>query len=247
MNIPNVKIGINRQPIKEYPSGSGKVIYMEDGDNFEFLLHNPSTVSVGALIYVNNQKMSNVYLIINPGQSYWLDCNPDNKRKFHFTEYSVKNTKQNQEAIADNGLIRVEFYDEKISQYQHWRNPIMSEPGWTGYFENQPDTYKYNTDYMSSTGNLMNMKDNLSNVYGEVCCNYSNDINTGRIDYAGKSNQHFETLEIDLNVYPSHTYYYKIFPKNNKVHTSDIKQYCTGCGRKRKKNENFCPSCGNKF
>ena len=257
MNIPNVKIGRNRHPIREYQEGSGKVVYLKNGDNFEFLLHNPSSITVGALIYVNNNKIAEQVLVLHPGQSLWLDCNPISKKKFHFTEYEVKNTKSNLDAIADNGLIKVEFFNETvISQIGPlWTDPVMTYPHWDKQFygnTGEPPVHFYSQNNMSigdmseplkATMDFFPVDNSLQSRRVK-----SKSVKTGRVDFQGESNQNFTQVEVDLEQYPAYTYYYKILPESTKqLHASDIKQYCTGCGKKRKKKENFCPSCGNKF
>ena len=71
---------------------------------------------------------------------------------------------------------------------------------------------------------------------------------TGRIEQGSQSNQDFVEGSGEFNYYATHTVKYKILPVSKKpVSTRELREYCSGCGRRRRKNENFCPSCGRRF
>jgi len=73
-------------------------------------------------------------------------------------------------------------------------------------------------------------------------------IETGRVEKGEKSNQDFTNSYEQFYYHTSHTIKFKIQPSSTKnVSVEEIRQYCTECGTKMKKNYKFCPSCGNKL
>ena len=73
-------------------------------------------------------------------------------------------------------------------------------------------------------------------------------IETGRIKEGEKSKQKFENSYEEFNYNSSHEISLKILPLGNKNKTTEeIRQHCTECGVRVKKNFKFCPSCGNKI
>jgi hypothetical protein len=76
----------------------------------------------------------------------------------------------------------------------------------------------------------------------------SNSIETGRVEKGEQSNQNFTNSYEQFNYHTSHTIEFKIQPTSTKnINVEEIRQYCTECGTKTKKNYKFCPSCGNKL
>ena len=68
---------------------------------------------------------------------------------------------------------------------------------------------------------------------------------TGRVERGRESNQDFHNVNEEFNSWYDHSVEYHILPISKKQLTiQDIKKYCGQCGRRRRKNENFCPSCG---
>jgi len=256
---PEVKIGINHQPVKEYENRDNKnsrLVHLSNDDNFEILLYNPLTKTVGVKIELNGSILCNSYIVLQPGQSFWLDSNPDTHKKFHFTEYTVEANKDNLEAIADNGKVKVEFYTEyekpmPISN-QIWVNPIIYD------LPTGTDPYWYttcaDTAYMDSnyTGHVKSIN-TASNYFTDISDSNFNmqSLNnkkfTGRINYKNDSSQRFSKIDINFNMYPEHTIEFQILPKANQILATEIKSYCSNCGRRARKNENFCPKCGNKL
>lgn len=280
--IPEVKIGINHQPIKEYnerDNANSRIVHMNNGDNFEILLYNPLDVTVGVSVELNGNLLTNSRLILYPGQSFWLDGHPETHKKFHFTEYTVDVNKPNMDAIANNGKIKIEFYKE-IKEYKtiQFNKPYRWYPN---YYENPFNTPDINWDFynvnntggtnkvgtlrndvtqtqfycstMASNNQLVDMSDGhacMDALYNDVELSKSSapkqDV-TGRIDFKGDSNQRFSDIEIDLESFPSYTSYYRILPKSKQILATEIKNYCSKCGRRARKGEIYCPSCGNKL
>lgn len=74
------------------------------------------------------------------------------------------------------------------------------------------------------------------------------DIETGRVEKGSRSDQTFKADYTKFEYTYSWKSEWKLLPESRKEITSDdIIVYCTKCGRKRRKGENFCPADGNKF
>lgn len=106
-------IAIAKSICKEYSTSSySRVVYLENGQEFQIQLFNPHNFTIGAEIFINGERLSN-YLVLKPGERIWLERYLDIKKKFKFSTYEVEgNDKDVQEAIKDNGNIEVKFYKE---------------------------------------------------------------------------------------------------------------------------------------
>lgn len=117
------KIAINKKLCKEYNDASKGVdnfiVYLNDGDEFQIQLFNPTNRVIGAKLKFNNEHKgwtsSNNYIVLRPGERVWLERFLDCHDKFVFNTYEVSNSRQVLEAIKDNGDITVEFYYEDNS------------------------------------------------------------------------------------------------------------------------------------
>lgn len=74
-------------------------------------------------------------------------------------------------------------------------------------------------------------------------------METGRVEKGSESKQEFTDVNLDFETYCTHRVEYQILPLSQKqfIETKNIRQYCTQCGRRRKKSENFCPIDGIKY
>lgn len=117
------KIAIGKKLCKEYNDASKGVdnfiVYLNDGDEFQIQLFNPTNRVIGAKLKFNNEQRgwlsSDNYIVLRPGERVWLERFLDCHDKFVFNTYEVSNSKQVMEAIKDNGDITVEFYYEDNS------------------------------------------------------------------------------------------------------------------------------------
>lgn len=114
-------IAITKSICKEYSTSSySRVVYLENGQEFQIQLFNPHKFTIGAEIFINDEKLSN-RLVLKPGERVWLERYLDVKKKFKFSTYEVEgNNKDVQEAIKDNGKIEVKFYGEV--RKKEWTN-----------------------------------------------------------------------------------------------------------------------------
>jgi hypothetical protein len=252
---PNAHITKKKSRLKIY---NGHVVFMEDQDNFEFEIHNPTKKTVLCKIKLNGDYISQSGLVLRPGERIFLERFLDTNNKFQFSTYSVNNTSENQSAISLNGDVRVEFYDERVvhvnnlnlnhsGTYRPWANDVLyGNLNHTGGYVS-PTTFTTNTTSIIGGSNAYYT--NTSSVDLSIPRTRSKkSIETGRVEKGGKSDQNFQNSYEEFNSYTSHQILYKIQPLTTKNKTSqDIRQYCTECGVKTKSNFKFCPSCGNKL
>jgi hypothetical protein len=250
--VPTVHITKKKSRLKVY---NGNNIFLNDGDNFEFELHNPTTKSVLVRIKLNGGYISTSGVIVKPGQRVFLERFLDSNNKFEYSTYNVKDTSENRSAIDLNGDIRIEFYNQQdIQIYPHlnggnWYN------GWTSINTGTP---RYNSVYYNTT-NTASISGTLTSTSNTTLLNCSNtfessspkskkSIETGRVEKGVKSTQDFIASDETFSSLISKHYQFKILPLSQKNKTSDeLRQYCTECGTKVKSKYKFCPSCGSKI
>jgi hypothetical protein len=252
----------NRNRVKVYQDKSNKSqIFLQDGEEFEIELFNPKQNQILAKIWINNKLISTSGIVLKPGQRVYLERYIDTPEKFTFSTYEVEDSKEAKEAIAKNGFIKVEFYDEYV--ISNFGNPIWtngsgtlttSNPTWTTY---TTPTYGGSTlnnvfyasntiggkpSLTSSIGSLNEVKIDTQNIS-------SKSVETGRIEGGEQSEQKFETTYGNFNSWSSSSVEVQILPVSQKpVEIGEIRKYCTECGTRVKKSSwKFCPSCGAKF
>jgi len=260
---PTAHITVGKQRLKQ----NGSVVYLKDGDEFEVEIFNPQQNPVLAKLKINGNYIGGGGVVLRPGQRVFLERYLDEARKFKFDTYEVNaKSKEVQEAIKNNGVVEVEFYEE---------NPyggsitFTNEHGDYGYygirnFGNSRDItadfklYSYNTT--TSSGNNLYTTNASYNLNNNVDYNTSQNLKkslltdrfkeTGRVEKGGSSNQEFTSVNMDFNSFPSSYSTWRLMPMSEKpVEASEVNVlYCTNCGSKRKKdNHKFCPHCGTKF
>ncbi len=271
--VPQSFITKSKQRLKQHTD----TVYLNDGDEFEVELFNPTHNKVLAKIEMNGNSIGNG-IILRPGERVFLERYLDEAKKFLFETYVVNgNNEEVQQAIANNGDVVIKFYDEvRASTYIVNSGTVtINNPnfGWgsttTGspYYGNTTFTTSgtnlfYNSSLTSGTISTNSFLNNPTKVTkkklneAEVTMD-SMDINesssrsleTGRVEKGSESNQSFTYDSSSFNSYPSTTNWWKIKPKSTQVITKeDLVTYCTECGSKRKKDTHkFCPQCGTKF
>lgn len=123
-------LAVNKSLLKEY-SCDERVVYLKNGDEFQIQLFNPETCTVGARVFIDNEPMDGL-IVMKPGERIWLERYLDESRKFKFSTYEVEDGNAAVEnAIRNNGIIKVEFYREEKQKpvtitwqsdntYPHW-------------------------------------------------------------------------------------------------------------------------------
>ena len=265
-------IAIAKSICKEYSTSSySRVVYLGNGQEFQIQLFNPHNFTIGAEIFINDEKLSN-RLVLKPGERVWLERYLDIKKKFKFSTYEVEgNNKDVQEAIKDNGNIEIKFYKESRNK-EYYPSVIVYDNNWLNKNDNikypSPINVFYNISNDLTTGNYYNYTSKTSNFCTDLNTNYTSSISTqdtnyassistpdemicetGRIETGSQSTQEFNNVNIDFEYFPFITEKIKLLPISQKPFTSNDlhKIYCPECGRKLKSTYKFCPFCGSKI
>ena len=227
--IPTAKLTINKNRVKvyeesTYTNNNKGVYYLNDEQEFEIELFNPTKQKMRADISLDGNIISQGGIILNPGERIYLERFIDENKKFMFKTYTVDGDDEEvKEAISNNGKLSIKFYRERITSLQY-----VSEPYWT--IDNNQYTY-YNT----GSGNN-NLGTDIGNNY-ILCSSTTNSIETGRTDKGSESDQTFVTTSGIFEYSPYHWTDYVIKPYNNKPITKKdivVKRYCSQCGSKVK-------------
>lgn len=248
-----IAVSSNRQKIY-----GDKNVYLEDRQEFQVELYNPTNLPYLAKIYLNGNLISSSGLVLKPGQRYFLDRFIDDKKKLVFSTYEVEDNQEVKKAIANNGMVKVEFYPEQVplnwdtiktTQWYPYQQTWTTNPNlW--YSTNTGGITFSNGTVTSSSGTLTTS----SAYYNSTADSFSNlkaskSIETGRIEQGSKSNQEFTSVDGNFSAIWTYSSEYQILPRSVKpVEVSEIRDYCTECGsRIKKKSWKFCPTCGEKL
>jgi hypothetical protein len=226
----------------------GKV-YLQDKEEFQIELYNPLQNCVLADIKLNGNSISKSGLVLNPGQRFYLDCFIDDKKKFIFNTYEVDESDETQQAIAKNGLLEVFFYKESVVTLENWNDkfnriltgrtyPYWVYPSypWSGvYYGTGITTGVCNTTTTAGNFNLTNTTGTAyySNTTPINAC-YTSDFSltssiggsmeTGRIEKGQKSQQKFESIDMDFDKYYIASTILQILPESRRpIETKEIK------------------------
>lgn len=249
--LPQAWISVGRNRQKIYKSKDLESVYLQDGQEFQIELFNPTPTKYLVKIKINGSYYSSRGLILNPGQRYFLDRFIDENRKLTFSVYDVENTDEVKKAIEKNGLLEVEFYEESLRQdwcngyypYQPYSQPIWQIPC-TPYNPYNPFQI-YNSNSSGTVGYQTTFDYSASNCTSDIC--FSSE--TGRVEMGEKSSQKFSDGHGNFNTFVTNTTKVQIIPLSQKaVESQEIRTYCTGCGSRMKKQSwKFCPNCGTKI
>jgi len=138
---------------------------------------------------------------------------------------------------------------------KNWNNITCSTNDLTGTLTTSDiatmDSYSCNC---STTYNIDGTIDTAASLYSSKpykvkSRGISQQIETGRVEKGGYSNQRFTTIDLDIESWPFATEEIKLLPKSQKpVYKEDLeKLYCPQCGRKVKTKFKYCPFCGEKL
>ena len=246
VNDPTAFITVGKQRIKQNKG----TVYLENNQNFELELFNPTQNDLLAKIEIDGKLISNSGIVLRPGERVFLDRYLDTNNKFLFKTYQVGNSDEVKKAIDNNGKLKISFYSEYIQPTylnSYWYHPYNITYG-SGMTE--VSTF---TNSSSNTATLDFMPNENSTTHRPSPSTRKlsrKTIETGKTEKGEASSQSFTYIDKQFNSWTTHTVEWKILPKSQKPATAeDIRvKYCTGCGTKMKKTSwKFCPSCGTKY
>ena len=249
------KIAIKKNLVKEYKnSNANRVVYLNNGTEFQIYLKNPYQYHVGIKIYVNGKSIGNM-LVLRPGQSWWLDrfMFMNSNSKFLFSTYEVEDTPEMSYATNKNGKVRIEFYpeDERLTNNDWYKIG--------DYTVHNSDLSKYSNHtwiYNSTYGTLNSDFSNTLTSYNtaetpsyKLLTQNTKSIETGRVEKGNESDQRFEKCDIEFKYSPIKVENIQILPTSRKqMRTEDtVRRYCSNCGKKVSPKDSFCSSCGTKL
>lgn len=247
---------------------NGQQVYLNNKDNFEIELYNPSQNTVLAKIKINGQYIPGGGLVLRPGMRHFLDRYLDVARKFVFSTYEVDgNDAEAVAAIARNGEVVVEFYNEKTTAYTDYIkiNDLLNrgqeqiktpwprrDEVWYSHTNDVHGGFAASDFTTTITTSSLNMSTNsnsdlLRSKSKSLSRGITSNVETGRIEKGAASDQKFGTVDMEFETSATNTLTWYIKPKSTEpVEVKDLATYCTECGKKIKSNWKFCATCGNK-
>lgn len=216
---PRAFITHDKKRIKQYENS----VYLDSGKTFEIEMYNPTENKVLGVIEINGESIGNG-IVLRPGERVFLDRYIDTPNKFVFNTYMVDNDLKS--SVVNNGKVKVSFFYE-TSYGTQWVNTTI----------NHPDVINSPTVFYTYTGGSI-----LSNMSSQTS------FETGRVEKGGQSDQVFTYDNSIFSTFSFDFDEWTILPKSRlRLTSKDLKVYCSSCGRRRRKSENYCPSCGKKF
>ena len=245
-DMPCAYVTKNRQRIKQF----GDNVYLKDGSEFELELYNPSRKTVLSKVKINGTYITGGGIVLRPGERVFLERYLDDPRKFKFETYHVDSSVETQNAIAENGDVEIEFYNEKesIPTLNLNYNPLGSlHSNYGTYFNTTIGSTDFG--YKSTTVTSTTLGSNKENGFNNLRSKKLKSSETGRVEKGSNSDQSFKTVNKEFEYLTVSKSYWKILPESQKKYEiKDIVSYCSNCGSKRKKTSHkFCPTCGEKF
>lgn len=258
------KLAMNKSLLKEYSHNNyNRVVYLNDNDEFQIQLFNPKSKKIAAKIYINDVALSNM-IVLKPGERVWLERYLDKAKKFKFSTYEVDSSAEAQNAIRNNGNIRIKFYDEyryKVSyssydfdkffktdnnylnqKYNHISNDSVVNTVRSfcnSVVTNNATPTMFKGDVNCATMDCYEVKSTaLTDCYevNPTSLTFSaNTIETGLIEEGSHSNQKFQNDYTDFESWPFREEVIKILPVSQKPYSSDDL------------NKIYCYNCGRKI
>ncbi len=240
-------------------------VYLQNKQEFELELFNPSQITKVAKISINGKPISTSGIVLKPGQRVFLERYLDNSKKFLFETYTVEgDNAQVEKAIANNGTVRVDFYDEVSTPIYYNAFPQNINTMFNSTRSSPVDPSYSTSNFLNSTtrggaggASCDSMSDMsmsfMSESLGEKMRCSSASIGqressvgargikrlaskeTGRVEQGSTSAQRFSSYSGNFNSWISNYVIIKLLPVSQKpLEASDLAVYCTNCGSKNK-------------
>lgn len=249
---PTANITVNKARKKVHPAPAKSTVervFLNDGEEFEIELFNPTQKVVAAQISINAEVLSGGMLVLNPGERVFVERYLDKPVRFKFATYEVEaGNAQVEKAIQLNGYVQVKFFDEYVP-------PRMTFPQRSHVFYSKGPEPASNQVYFSNTLGSATMDSfaDTSSVLSYSASSTSSTATksfqeTGRVSEGSSSGQRFGVSHKTFNTWSNHEVTVRIEPQSKApITVADLKVYCTSCGRKKKDGEKFCPNDGVKY
>lgn len=236
----------NKSRLKLYAPNK---VFLNDKESFEIELFNPTSDDVLVKIKVNDHFIGSGGIVLRPAERIHLERFLDSNNKFVFSTYEVEDNSTADVAIQKNGLIEVFFYKRRYFYPNYYSTSISWDTGDVGYRSGTITTTQ-NINF-TDTGITMDSCDDGNII--SACCNSINEPvpefkETGKIEKGDVSDQGFETVNKDFESNYFKRELIQILPVSEQVkYKQDFRLYCSGCGKKTKKNDKYCSKCGIKI
>lgn len=126
-----------KQRLKQFEN----TVYLNNGDEFEIELFNPTQNKVLAKIELDGKSIGSG-IVLRPGERVFLERYLDVARKFLFETYKVTGSnEQVKRAIANNGGVSVKFYQEYIRPVTTFSGTPYTLWGGNGNYFGNSGTY----------------------------------------------------------------------------------------------------------
>jgi hypothetical protein len=273
---PEASICVNKCQLKLHnKTGQTPAYYLENGQEFQIQLFNPTQNTILAKIEINGNPISQGGLVLKPAERVFLERYLDVAKKFLFETYEVSNTKEVHKAIENYGGIKIEFYNEYIPQptvtinypsygYPNvWyhngsnANPLIGTTT-NNYFSRSlsSPTFDLGNNITSASAGISSYTNynesaslDTNSLRGTRQKKSKKSIETGRVETGTNSEQQLKYVDKTFEYFAFHSIEFKLLPISQKVNTTKdvISQHCTNCGAKRKATHKFCANCGKKL
>ena len=244
---PQAFITKSKQRIKQFEGQ----IYLNDGDEYQIELFNPTSNHILAKIKIDADYLSGGGIVLRPGERVFLERFLDTNNKFVFRTYQVGKEAVNTGALANNGYVKIEFYQEqtKLNSYPNYPNRLIYSGNGYGGITYTTNTLG-NTSFTTSGTTLTTSTAYFNNATPTSVIVRNNKVETGLTEKGESSNQTFTNSDREFYSYSFHNVAWRILPTSQKQYRKEELSvaYCGECGAKRKKDTfKFCPHCGTKF
>ncbi len=245
---PQAFITKRKQRVKQF---EGQV-YLNDGDEYQIELFNPTPTHILAKIKIDNTYLSGGGIVLRPGERVFLERFLDSNNKFVFKTYEVGKEAVELGAIQNNGYVEIQFFNE--NKPVNYISGGYGTTSWTT-LNNNNITYTSGTPNSfltiptSGVSTFYNASLTTSNTFAGPNVRNTK-VETGTTEKGNSSNQQFTSSDRTFHSYSFHNVAWRILPTSHKqYHKEELGVlYCGECGAKRKKDTHkFCPHCGTKF
>jgi len=253
--IPEAYIAVNKNRVKVYDNGK---VFLKNKQTFQIELYNPTKADILAVIYINNVKIEGGGIILRPAERVFLERYLTENRKFVFSTYTASGTRrQLEEALEDNGVIRIEFHREQRPflnsgfQFRDHLNELYNKSNirrCKGSNERNIGAQSFDYSLYSHTFDASQQNINFCSCSMDSAIN---EVETGKIEKGGSSDQSFQYVDKDFETqYFTFTQYQLLPVSQQRVYgkeTYKVRRYCENCGNKVSAKANFCPNCGSRI